>query len=171
MVQDRRDESTIEKLDRNWSELLQELRVTQTGVQLLTGFLLTLPFQQRFATLKSGQQNLYLADVGLAVASTLLLVAPVAMHRALFRRHQRGTAVRFAHRCAVAGTALFGVALIGVVYLIFEVVKGTAAAGGAGALAGLSVLTLWVVCPYCAVDGAPRPSMPGPEPRAGRDVS
>src|SRR6201996_4292485 len=86
---DTRGETETERLDRNWNDLLQELRVVQTGVQLLTGFLLTLPFQARFTQLGEFQQNVYLVTVGLAVSATGVLVAPVAIHRMLFRRHAR----------------------------------------------------------------------------------
>lgn len=81
---DQRGETFEERLDRNWSELLQELRVVQTGVQFLTGFLLTLPFQQRFASLTGGQRVGYLRAVGLSIGSTATLIAPVALHRMLF---------------------------------------------------------------------------------------
>ena len=83
-----RSETETERLDRNWASLLQELRVVQTGVQLLTGFLLTLPFQQRFGALNLTMRVTYLATVACSVSSTMLLVAPVGMHRLLFRRHQ-----------------------------------------------------------------------------------
>ena len=86
-----RDETEAERLDRNWSSLLQELRVAQTGVQLLTGFLLTLPFQQRFTQLDTTMRTIYLVTVACSLASTLLLVAPVAMHRVLFRKHRLKT--------------------------------------------------------------------------------
>src|ERR1700712_4015200 len=84
-----RNETTVQRLDRNWTDLLQELRVVQTGVQFLTGFLLTLPFQQRFWQLSSRQHDLYLASVSASVVATAFLQAPVSVHRALFRRHQR----------------------------------------------------------------------------------
>src|ERR1700753_3199988 len=86
---DQRGETQLERLDRNWADLLQELRVVQTGVQLLTGFLLTLPFQARFAGLGEFQQDVYLVTVGSAVAATGFLIAPVTIHRVLFRRHAR----------------------------------------------------------------------------------
>ncbi len=70
----RRRETELERLDRNWTSLLQELRVVQTGVQLLTGFLLMLPFQQRFEVL--GLHTVYLATVAFSVGATILLVAP-----------------------------------------------------------------------------------------------
>src|SRR3954462_12404947 len=84
-----RNETGMQRLDRNWAELLQELRVLQTGVQLLTGFLLTLPFQSRFATLSAFDQPVYLLPVALAVASPGWLIAPVGLPRGLFRRPAR----------------------------------------------------------------------------------
>jgi O-antigen/teichoic acid export membrane protein len=142
-----RGETWIERLDRNWSELLQELRVMQTGVQLLTGFLLTLPFQQRFSDLTSHQRVIYLGDVACSVCSTVLLIAPVALHRLLFRQHARAEQVSVAHRLALAGSTLLGVAICGVVVLIFDVVSGASAAVGGGIVAGLLVLSLWLVLP------------------------
>jgi Family of unknown function (DUF6328) len=88
-----RHKSESERLDRNWSSLLQELRVAQTGAQLVTGFLLTLPFQQRFGVLSNVVKNVYRATVGCAIGATLLLVAPVVMHRVLFRQRRLLTLV------------------------------------------------------------------------------
>ena len=82
---DRARSENPERLDRNWSSLLQELRVTQTGVQSLTGFLLTLPFQQRFDRLDALMRAVYVATVTCSIAATIALVSPVAMHRLLFR--------------------------------------------------------------------------------------
>ena len=79
----------MQRLDRNWADLLQELRVVQTGVQLLTGFLLTLPFQARFEQLSGYERTIYLVTVTLSVAATGFLIAPVSLHRILFRRHAR----------------------------------------------------------------------------------
>ncbi len=104
-----RNETDTERLDRNWASLLQELRVVQTGVQLLTGFLLTLPFQPRFDMLDAPMKIVYLVTVSSAVVSTALLVAPpVAMHRLLFRRHLLDKVVTAAHRFAYAGVLLLG---------------------------------------------------------------
>src|SRR5262249_37794145 len=119
-----RDETETERLDRNWTSLLQELRVVQTGVQLLTGFLLTLPFQQRFDILADDMQGVYLATVCAAVASTALLIAPVATHRILFRRHRLAALVKAAHRCAYAGLVLLAVAVTGMTVIIFDAVVG-----------------------------------------------
>src|SRR5438045_490072 len=98
-----RDETELERLDRNWNDILQELRVVQTGVQLLTGFLLTLPFQQRFTTLSRAERGLYLAAVAVSILATGFLQAPVSVHRALFRRHRRREQVLLAHRLAIIG--------------------------------------------------------------------
>src|SRR6266702_8630201 len=83
---DDRDESQAERDDRNLAELLQELRVAGLGVQVLFGFLLSLPFTNRFSTLGPGERNLYLATMVLAAVATALLLGPVAYHRLVFRR-------------------------------------------------------------------------------------
>ena len=142
-----RHETESERLDRNWASLLQELRVAQTGAQLATGFLLTLPFQQRFSVLSDVLKNVYLATVACSIGATLLLIAPVAMHRILFRRHRLVTLVATAHRCAIAGVVLLGTAMVGVAVVIFNAVSGDAAGWIAGACAGIAMLALWVVLP------------------------
>ncbi|BBX63877.1 hypothetical protein MSAS_30510 [Mycobacterium saskatchewanense] len=142
-----RDETEIQRLDRNWNNLLQELRVVQTGVQLLTGFLLTLPFQQRFETLNGPMRHVYLATVGLSVGATVLLVAPVSIHRLLFRRHRLQVLVSAAHRCAYAGLALLGAALTGVTAVVFAAVAGERAAVIAGACALALFTFFWWVLP------------------------
>jgi Family of unknown function (DUF6328) len=142
-----RDETETQRLDRNWATLLQELRVTQTGVQLLTGFLLTLPFQQQFARLGKTEHIVYSATVACSIGSTVLLVAPVAMHRLLFRRHRLETVVATAHRCAVAGLMLLGVALCGVAVVTFNAVFGVAAGWVAGACTAVAILAFWIVVP------------------------
>lgn len=142
-----RHETETERLDRNWSSLLQELRVVQTGVQLLTGFLLTLPFQQRFDILDDPMQVVYLATVSTAVVSTALLVAPVGMHRLLFRRHRLDALVRAAHRCAYAGLLLLGVAVTGMTVIIFDAVAGFRPALIAGACALVLFTAFWLVLP------------------------
>lgn len=142
-----RSESEEQRLDRNWSSLLQELRVTQTGVQLLTGFLLTLPFQSRFASLSAWLHDVYLATVVSSLAATVLLVAPVGMHRMLFRQHKLRSLVSAAHRFAYAGLLLLGAALIGVAVVVFGTVLGTTAAVLAGAVTAVAMLVAWVGYP------------------------
>lgn len=142
-----RQETETERLDRNWGSLLQELRVVQTGVQLLTGFLLTLPFQQRFSLLDDTMQIVYLATVSASVLSTALLIAPVGMHRLLFRRHRLATLVSAAHRFAYAGLALLGLAVTGMTVIIFYAVVGLTPALVAGACALLLFAGFWFVLP------------------------
>lgn len=153
----RRNETATERLDRNWASLLQELRVVQTGVQLLTGFLLTLPFQQRFDILGSSMQMVYLATVSAAVASTALLVAPVGMHRLLFRRHRLDALVRAAHRCAYAGLVLLAAAVTGMTVIIFDAVAGLFPALLAGACALILFTTFWLVLPLSMRNGSRKP--------------
>jgi Family of unknown function (DUF6328) len=142
-----RSETETQRLDRNWLSLLQELRVVQTGVQLLTGFLLTLPFQQRFDELNATMRIIYLATVGCSVAATVLLEAPVAMHRLLFRRHRIEFVVSAAHRFAYAGLLLMGLALTGVTVTIFGTVAGPVAGAIAGGCAVAAGIGFWVVLP------------------------
>ncbi|MGS0688496.1 DUF6328 family protein [Nakamurella sp. GG22] len=144
---DGRGETPLQRLDRNWADLLQELRVVQTGVQLLTGFLLTLPFQTRFDQLTPFGRNVYLATLAASVIATGLLIAPVSLHRVLFRKHARRATVDIAHRLAQVGLAFLGVAIIGVVLLIFDVVAGAPAGAVAAVLAAGLLAVLWVVLP------------------------
>ncbi|MGB7866943.1 MAG: DUF6328 family protein [Mycobacterium sp.] len=142
-----RSETETQRLDRNWISLLQELRVVQTGVQLLTGFLLTLPFQQRFDELNATMRVIYLATVGCSVAATVLLEAPVAMHRLLFRRHRTQYLVSAADRFAYAGLLLMGLALTGVTVTIFGAVAGPVTGAIAGGCAAAAQLGFWVLLP------------------------
>lgn len=143
----RRDETDTERFDRNWDELLQELRVTQTGVQLLAGFLLTLPFQQRFATITETQRNAYLIALTTAVLATALLVAPVSAHRLMFRRHAKGELVRFADVAARTGLLTLAVAISAATFLIFDVVLGRGAALTATAAAVIIFVVSWLLIP------------------------
>jgi hypothetical protein len=142
-----RNETPVERLDRNWVDLLQELRVVQTGVQLLTGLLLTAVFQQRFGQLSDYQRVVYLSSVALSTLSTALLIAPVAMHRMLFRCHARRSLVATGHRCALAGLATLGLAVIGVVQLILSVVAGTVIGAVAAGATFVVFSVLWSVVP------------------------
>jgi hypothetical protein len=142
-----RDETEAQRLDRNWSSLLQELRVAQTGVQLLTGFLLTLPFQQRFTQLDGTMRTVYLVTVGSSIGATVLLVAPVSMHRLLFRRHRLKTVVATSHTFAMVGTVLLGVALAGVAVVIFDAVVGRTEAWVAGACTLVALAAFWYLVP------------------------
>jgi hypothetical protein len=150
-----RSETEAQRLDRNWLSLLQELRVVQTGVQLLTGFLLTLPFQPRFDSLDTTMRVVYLTTVACSISATVLLEAPVALHRLLFRRHRIESVVSLAHRFAYTGLLLMGVAMAGVAVLIFGAVAGPTAGAIAGACALAAELGFWVLLPLRVRHQAP----------------
>lgn len=139
---DGRNETLNERMDRNWNEILQELRVTQTGTQIFTGFLLTIAFQQRFGDLTTFQIRVYLVLVVAAVLTTALGLAPVNLHRALFRKGVKVTIVQTAHvimRFTLVGIAVM---LIGTVLLIFDLVIGSTAALVMAGITLLSVIVL-----------------------------
>jgi Family of unknown function (DUF6328) len=142
-----RTETETEQLDRNWNEMLQELRVTQTGTQILTGFLLTLAFQPRFEDLDQFQVNVYLVLVGLAALATGLGLAPVSLHRALFRQRAKKRIVQTGHLLLRATLATVATLMVGVVLLIFDVVVSREAALTAAAVAAVMILVLWLVIP------------------------
>jgi hypothetical protein len=128
-------------MDRNWNEILQELRVTQTGTQILSGFLLAIAFQPAFSDLNTFQRNVYLTLVVAAAATTALGLAPVNLHRGLFRKRSKKLLVQTAHllmRAALAGVA---VVLTGTVLLIFDVTLDRRAA-----LIGAGGTFLLVLC-------------------------
>jgi hypothetical protein len=134
-------------LDRNWDELMQELRATQTRVQVLTAFLLTVPFSSRFGALVPLQRWLYLVVLGGSVTATCLTLAPVAFHRLLFRRGQRLMLVETANRLAIAGIATLLGTICTMVVLVVDVVFGSALALVAGSLALVMFLGVWVLAP------------------------
>ena len=139
---DGRNETLNERMDRNWNEILQELRVTQTGTQIFTGFLLTIAFQQKFSQLTTFQIRVYLVLVVAAVFTTALGLAPVNLHRSLFRKGAKMIIVQAAHvilRIALAGVALM---LIGTVLLIFDLVIGRTAAF---IMAGVTLLLVIII--------------------------
>ncbi|MBS1674742.1 MAG: sodium:proton antiporter, partial [Actinobacteria bacterium] len=117
-----RNETPEERADRNWSELLQEFRVTQTGTQLIAGFLLTLPFQQRFSVLSTDELATYMALVFLAALATGIGLAVVALHRGLFHRHRKPLLVSTGDRLLRVNVALTALLTSGIVLLIAEVV-------------------------------------------------
>lgn len=146
-LQDGRPESAAQRADRNWSDVLQELRVLQTGTQILTGFLLALAFQPAFADLTAPQRAGYLVLVGLSALTAILALAPVALHRAVFHRGVKPSAVRYGHRVLIAAIAALAVLLTGVVAFVFDVVVGMEAAVVAVVVLVVVILVLWVVGP------------------------
>jgi hypothetical protein len=138
------------QVERNWNELLQELRVTQTGVQILTGFLLTLPFTQRFAALDGEQRLIYLATIIGSVAATGLIIAPVAFHRLLFHHQQRPWLVEAADTMAKAGLVLLAMTTSGVILLVFDVVVSRGVAYLAAIATLGCLMTVWAGIPLVA---------------------
>jgi hypothetical protein len=142
-----RQETELQRLDRNFNELLQELRVAQTGVQILFAFLLTLAFTQRFESVTDFQRGLYYATLVACALATSLLIAPVSLHRLLFRRHQKRRVVEAANRLAVGGVVALWLALSGVLWFITDVLYGHRA-GAAAAVVGLLWFgSLWFALP------------------------
>ena len=135
---DGRDETDNERSDRNWNELLQETRIVQTGTQVLSGFLLTIAFQPRFATLSSLQHDVYLTLVLLSTLTTALALSPVVLHRRLFRRHAKHQVVQIGHRLILCALTGLGLVMTGSVLLIFDVAEGLR--GGTWAAAAVVVV-------------------------------
>ncbi len=144
---DPRDESEAERDDRNLAELLQELRVAGLGVQVLFGFLLSLPFTARFTRLSHGQRDLYLASLVLAAVATALLLGPVAYHRLVFRRGQKEPLVRSASVMAILGLAAVGLAVSAAVLLVTGFVASGLAAASITALVFCVFAALWFAFP------------------------
>ncbi|MDT7546349.1 MAG: hypothetical protein QOE99_2459 [Actinomycetota bacterium] len=149
-----RDETEAERADRNFNDILQELRVTQTGVQVLFSLLLTVPFSQRFDKVTSFQRDLYFVALLLAAATASTLVAPVSIHRLLFRTGEKPWVVTVSSRCAVAGTILLLLTFTSVLLLVTDVLFALpAAASVAGCFLVLSAL-LWFLPPLLRRRGA-----------------
>ncbi|MDO8381951.1 DUF6328 family protein [Microbacterium sp.] len=146
-IVDGRDETPSERYDRNWIEVLQELRVLQTGTQILTGFLLALAFQPAFSDLDGGQRAFYLFLVVASALSAIIALAPVALHRFLFRRREKGLIVAYGHTALMIALGTVSVLLVGVVAFVFDVVLGRDAAYIAAASLGALIIVLWVVVP------------------------
>jgi hypothetical protein len=140
-------ESEAEKLDRNWNELLQELRVSQTGVQVLTGFLLTLPLQPKFAELSTLERNLYVAAISLSILATGLLVAPVSMHRVLFRKRRKESLVEVGSWVAKAGLVTLALASATVAAFVFSIVFTETVGLWVGAVTLVVFALTWLVLP------------------------
>ncbi|MFJ5533286.1 DUF6328 family protein [Streptomyces sp. NPDC093261] len=142
-----RHETPLERADRNFAELLQELRVTQTGVQILFAFLLTLAFTQRFPSLDTAQRVTYVTTLLLAMVAAALFTAPAALHRMLFQQNVKPAIVRISSRLAAAGLVVLALAFTGSVLLVVEVSLGRAAGIAAGAGTLLVCAALWHVLP------------------------
>lgn len=146
-METRREETDAERYDRNWTDLVQELRIAQTGVQVLAGFLLTLPFSSRFGELGDTHRTIYLVAFSLAVMTVGLMTAPVAVHRFLFGRQEKDVLVHAGDLFAKAGMVSMGLTLVTVVLLIFGVVLGDTAGVVAAAVVLVFFVVVWAVLP------------------------
>lgn len=127
-----RHETVEERADRLWTELLQELRVAQTGVQILFGFLLTVVFQQRFTALSDTDRDIYTVTVMLGAAAVGALIGPVSIHRLLTGRRLKPQMVTWASRLTIVGLVLLLCTMASALLLILR-------------LAVADTLALWLV--------------------------
>ena len=142
-----RDETEHERLDRNLTELVGELRVALPGVQVLFAFLLTVPFQQRFAEVTNFQRDVYLVTLLATGLSTALLLAPSALHRIDFRQDDKEHIVYAGNRYAIAGFAFLLIAITGAVLLVTDFLYSSKTAAISTAGIGLTLLVCWYVLP------------------------
>jgi O-antigen/teichoic acid export membrane protein len=140
-------ESEAERNNRNLSDLLQELRVAGLGVQVLFGFLLALPFTVRFRQLDGVDRDLYQLSLVCAALATALLVSPVAYHRWIFRRHEKGRLLRYANVQAILGLAMVAIAVSAAVWLVLLFVGLTWPLGIVAGLTTALFVLLWFALP------------------------
>jgi hypothetical protein len=142
-----RHEPEARQLDRNWAELVQELRVIGTGVQILFAFLLSIPFQARFAQTSAFQRDVYLATLMSSGAAAALFIAPVAVHRFLFHFRAKDEVVNVTNALALCGLATLSVAMIGAILLVSDWVAGNLGAGVCTGSAALALALGWFAFP------------------------
>lgn len=135
------DEDRDEKLNRELLELLNELKVAIPGVQVLFAFLIVVPFSQGFASVTPPQKYVYFATMLCTAVASVLLIAPSSHHRLLWRQDQREERLEMGNRLAVGGLAFLALAMLGVIFLISDVVLGSVTA--AVAILGMGLLFAW----------------------------
>lgn len=147
MLDSGREEPEEERADRNLQDLLQELRVALPGVQVLFAFLLTVPFTQRFKELTNFQEKLYFGVLICVALSSVLLVAPTAGHRVLFRRQQKEFIVTIANNLALVGLFLLAIAMTGALALISDFLFGATTAIITAVVMAASFIGFWYAGP------------------------
>ncbi|GAA1959942.1 DUF6328 family protein [Agromyces allii] len=157
---DGRDETANQRSDRNWNEILQELRVALTGTQLIGGFLIAVAFQPRFDELDAYQLRLYLVLVSLAGLATVIGLAPVTLHRALFRRKVKERLVLTGNRLLIGHLVVVGLLLVGVTSLVFDVAVSREAGWWALGVGAVVVVGAWVVLPLARKATDHEPELP-----------
>ncbi|MFI7427529.1 DUF6328 family protein [Micromonospora sp. NPDC049836] len=141
-------ETEKQRWQRNFADLLQELRVAQTGVQILFAFLLTLPFSNGFTRTTPFQKDVYVVALLAAAGATAMIISPVAFHRALFRQGRKPELVRFAHLMASGGLGLMLVSMVSAVLLITDFVLSRPIAFLLSGITGAWFLAFWVILPF-----------------------
>jgi O-antigen/teichoic acid export membrane protein len=145
-------ETDKERYERNFADLLQELRVAQTGVQILFAFLLTLPFSAGFDKVNEFQRDVYVVALLAAAGAAATLIAPVAYHRVLFQRGRKAELVRSAHRMASGGLVFMLVAMVSAVLLITDFILDRWVACLLSGVTGVWFVLLWLVLPLLRRD-------------------
>jgi hypothetical protein len=151
-AEEQRDETPAERLDRNTIELLNELRVAGTGIQVMFAFLLVVPFQTGWQHVDSFERTVYFVTLLIVATSAFLLMAPPVQHRILFRQGEKPFLVRTANDLAIAGMALLALGFVGILILLSDVVVGGAAPVIIGALAAAFVAGVWFALPLVRRD-------------------
>ncbi|MDQ3760482.1 MAG: DUF6328 family protein [Actinomycetota bacterium] len=144
-----RGEEPLRRADRNFADLLQEVRVVLTGVQLLFGFLLTLAVSDRFRSIDPAMKALYVGVLVTAALTIGLLVAPVCYHRRVFQCGRKQELVRASHRLVTAGLVTMWLTVLGAVVLVLSLVLHTAMALLLTGLLGMLLAGLWWLLPSC----------------------
>ena len=143
----RNDEDQKERRDRELMELMQELRVALTGVQVLFAFLLTVPFTQRFATVTEFQKDVYFVTLLASTISVLLLIAPTSRHRILFRQHDKEALLTVSNHYSILGLLALAVAMTGAVLLITDVLFKDTTVTIVAATTAVLYLAIWFGSP------------------------
>ncbi len=141
-------ETEKQRWDRNFADLLQELRVAQTGIQILFAFLLTLPFSSGFPRTTAFQKDVYIISLLSAAFATAMIIAPVAFHRALFRQGRKPELVRYAHRMATGGLAFLLIAMVAAVLLITDYLLDRPMTLILTAATAVFFLVFWAMIPW-----------------------
>ena len=148
-----RNETEAERLDRQYGELLQEMRVLQAGVQILFAFLLTLAFSSGFAKVTTFERDIYLVTLVAAALAAACIIGPVPFHRFVFRRGMKADLIRATTRYVGFGLGFLLAAMIGAVLLVLDVLVDRAIALTVTGFLAAVFLALWLVIPFRARAG------------------
>jgi Family of unknown function (DUF6328) len=147
-----REETPKERLDRNFTELLGELRVALPGVQVLFAFLLVVPFNQGYSRMTTFDKDAYFATLLCTTLASILLIAPTVRHRVAFRHDDKAHLVMASNRLSIAGLAALALAMTGAILLVTNVVFGTLAATLATLVVAGAFATIWYWFPVRRVE-------------------